>query len=587
MADKKISDFSAINFADLANTDVMVFQTDVGATNAYKKVTKTQFVAGVDARIAAAAATGTGSLVRATAPTITDAVLAESLTKTPVAISATAIDAAAGSVFYKTLAANSTFTFSNHQVAGRIITVYLKNAGTSYTAGFTGVDRWLGGGTPSQSANSQDCYVFEYIDGEWVGSQTPGAPSALTVGTGGTGATTAYGAKTNFATARQDIASAATTDLGTLTSDNARITGTTTITSLGSSAPTGLPYRIVFGGALTFTHNATSLILPNNGSNITTAAGDTCLAVHDGSGNWRIYDYTKANGAALQGGAGSGDFSSNTSSSVDGETVRFSGTAGKTGKRSTLTGIVRENSGVGSALTGSFGDRLVSDGTAGSEAFAAHHNFGGFFDDFLSSASPAGFGDTVWNASTSGGGISFGNGEAGRPGVIELETTTSSSGAPSISKNSTGILFGGGKHVLRGAINLPNLSDGTETFTVKIGFMDGGTPVDGAWLEYTHGTNSGNWQGKTASNSVVSTRNGTIAAATGWTTWEIVIAADGSSVDFYINGVAIGAALTTDIPTGAGRYTGIRLGITKSAGTTNREMWVDYVTYTFKPTVAR
>lgn len=46
-----------------------------------------------------------------------------------------------------------------------------------------------------------------------------------------------------------------------------------------------------------------------------------------------------------------GDFSSNTSSSVDGEAVVFSGTAGKTGKRFTGSGIVKAASGVLSIAT--------------------------------------------------------------------------------------------------------------------------------------------------------------------------------------------------------------------------------------------
>jgi hypothetical protein len=46
---------------------------------------------------------------------------------------------------------------------------------------------------------------------------------------------------------------------------------------------------------------------------------------------------------------GTGDFSSNTSTSVDGEVVLFSGTLGKTGRRSTGTGIARLASGVQSA----------------------------------------------------------------------------------------------------------------------------------------------------------------------------------------------------------------------------------------------
>lgn len=44
--------------------------------------------------------------------------------------------------------------------------------------------------------------------------------------------------------------------------------------------------------------------------------------------------------------AGAGDFSSNTSSSVDSELVLFSGTGGKTGKRGTGTGYVKVTSGV-------------------------------------------------------------------------------------------------------------------------------------------------------------------------------------------------------------------------------------------------
>lgn len=52
-------------------------------------------------------------------------------------------------------------------------------------------------------------------------------------------------------------------------------------------------------------------------------------------------------------GAGTGDFSSNTASSVDGEVVLFSGTGGKTGKRATGSGLAKLTSGVlGTAASG-------------------------------------------------------------------------------------------------------------------------------------------------------------------------------------------------------------------------------------------
>jgi hypothetical protein len=50
-------------------------------------------------------------------------------------------------------------------------------------------------------------------------------------------------------------------------------------------------------------------------------------------------------------GAGTGDFSSNTATSVDSEIVLFSSTTGKIGKRATTTGILKGTSGVLSAAT--------------------------------------------------------------------------------------------------------------------------------------------------------------------------------------------------------------------------------------------
>jgi hypothetical protein len=98
-------------------------------------------------------------------------------------------------------------------------------------------------------------------------------------------------------TAYQDVASATTTDIGAATSNFVNITGTTTITGLGTAAA-GTFRFIKFAGILTFTHNSTSLILPG-GANITTAAGDTAEAVSLGSGNWRVVSYAKASGLPI------------------------------------------------------------------------------------------------------------------------------------------------------------------------------------------------------------------------------------------------------------------------------------------------
>jgi hypothetical protein len=93
-----------------------------------------------------------------------------------------------------------------------------------------------------------------------------------------------------------DVASATTTDIGAATTSRVNITGTTTITGFGTEAN---KLRFVkFAGALTLTHNVTSLILPT-GANITTAAGDTAIFTSDGSGNWRCLSYETASGQPL------------------------------------------------------------------------------------------------------------------------------------------------------------------------------------------------------------------------------------------------------------------------------------------------
>jgi hypothetical protein len=108
-----------------------------------------------------------------------------------------------------------------------------------------------------------------------------------------------YGNAPARLTRRQDwskganIASAATITPGN-DGNYFEITGTTTITAIASVAAGSL-IALEFQGILTFTHNASTLILPG-AANIITAAGDTASFVSLGSGNWRCLSYQKANG---------------------------------------------------------------------------------------------------------------------------------------------------------------------------------------------------------------------------------------------------------------------------------------------------
>lgn len=102
----------------------------------------------------------------------------------------------------------------------------------------------------------------------------------------------ASGAGIDFLSSSTTVASAATVDLGALTTRRVQITGTATISSFGTQ-----PHRerlIHFAGACTLTHSA-NLMLPG-GVNRTVAAGDRARATSDASGAWSVLVWGRADG---------------------------------------------------------------------------------------------------------------------------------------------------------------------------------------------------------------------------------------------------------------------------------------------------
>lgn len=91
------------------------------------------------------------------------------------------------------------------------------------------------------------------------------------------------------------LTAASTVDLNAATGNYLHISGNGTINSFGT-CPAGARFILMFEAAATLTYNATSLIIPG-GTNKTVVAGDCCLIVSEGSGNWRIVGYFVAAGA--------------------------------------------------------------------------------------------------------------------------------------------------------------------------------------------------------------------------------------------------------------------------------------------------
>lgn len=111
--------------------------------------------------------------------------------------------------------------------------------------------------------------------------------------------TTLYAIQVTHNNTPVTLASASTVNIGAAASDNVIISGTTTITAF-DNVNNGVKRWVRFSGALTLTHNGTSLILPG-AANITTAANDTAEFISLGGGNWQCIRYTKASVAPYSG----------------------------------------------------------------------------------------------------------------------------------------------------------------------------------------------------------------------------------------------------------------------------------------------
>lgn len=101
---------------------------------------------------------------------------------------------------------------------------------------------------------------------------------------------------------RTNITAAATTDVGSISSHFAYVTGAATIVSFGSSCSTASPiYYAQFSGGQAITYNTTSMITPSGSSIVATNAGDSAVLECLGSGNWQILSYNGPGGNAPPG----------------------------------------------------------------------------------------------------------------------------------------------------------------------------------------------------------------------------------------------------------------------------------------------
>lgn len=199
--------------------------------------------------------------------------------------------------------------------------------------------------------------------------------------------------------------------------------------------------------------------------------------------------------------------------------------------------------------------------------------------------SPAVTGTLPWTSTVSGTGAAntlvTTNQQSNQAGIVQLSTGTTATGRAALAIAPTAHFFGGGVATLETYIYIPTLSVVAQEYIIRVGLGDlvtGADHVDGIYFEYDR-LNSVNWRLKCANNSTRTTTTSSTAVAAGvWLKLKIVVNANGTNVDFFVNGTNIGS-VTTNIPITVARVCGPTLIITKSAGTTALTMLVDYFTF--------
>jgi hypothetical protein len=177
-------------------------------------------------------------------------------------------------------------------------------------------------------------------------------------------------------------------------------------------------------------------------------------------------------------------------------------------------------------------------------------------------------------------------------GICQYQTGTSATGyAMHITETSVNAMqfqFGGGTWFYETYIEVDTLSDATDRFRFISGFGDnaaGTADGNNAFFTYDEGgTANGtaasvNWQCVTSNNSVRTLTTTSVAVTTNWVKLRIIVNAAATQITYFINGNLV-ATHTTNIPTFAlGRRFKVKQGIFKTIGTTNRNIYCDYLLY--------
>lgn len=187
----------------------------------------------------------------------------------------------------------------------------------------------------------------------------------------------------------------------------------------------------------------------------------------------------------------------------------------------------------------------------------------------------AGNGDFYVKTNSGGSGSGLGSSPFASSGI---STSSSATGGGSIGSSGQYVRASDNTYLsCTYSVHVSNLSDGSNTYTIRVGWMDSnspGEPSNGVFFRYTDGVNSGNYQfvaRSSSSETVINTGTVPTTSSSAPQSLKVVIDPSGSLVEGFIDGVSTGT-ITTNIPTSTnlGQYA----HIIKSVGTSSRSLFL-------------
>lgn len=235
--------------------------------------------------------------------------------------------------------------------------------------------------------------------------------------------------------------------------------------------------------------------------------------------------------------------------------------------------------------------RTASTGIPAWDSQLSLRNVAYIYEDFISG--PTGAYPWISYATGAGAGVAHAAHTLPTFGVWAFSTGTTNAGGAQIyhSASAQTTIASGAVMVLSFRIAHSAVSDGTDTYKSYVGAFDWSSgspltaPTRGFFASYTHSENGGKILLNVGQASSFTTVDSGITPGAG--TYNVITIVSNStmtSFQWYVDGVAVGSAVTTNIPTGA---ISIAPYIKKSAGTTSRSLSVDYIQWEFDYTTAR